>query len=126
MTDNVLLSIEDNSPEAIQVFAGVVRWVMYRTNNIWVGNPRFRDDKKVVIADVMFPDPSSPEAETAMWFAMGTSELLTGEFWTLVMQAQSNLEDMREKYADWSKISDEPILLPKAMWTEEKRNADTH
>ncbi len=111
MTD-VLLSLEDNSPEALQAFAGVVRWVMYRTNNIWVGAPRFRDDKQVVIADVMFPDPSSPEDETGMWFSMNTSELLNGEFWTLVMQAQAQLEDMREQYADWSKP--QPAILFKA------------
>ena len=122
MTDNVLLSLEDNSPEALQVFAGVVRWVMYRTQNIWVGAPRFTDDKRTVIAEVMFPDPSQPGAESTRWFGMGTSELVNGEFWTLVMQAQHELETMREKYADWSKIPNEPILLPRHMWTEEKRN----
>lgn len=124
MTDDVLLSIEDRDPAALQVFKGVTRWVMYRTRDIWVGAPAFASDGKHVTASVMFPDPSSPEAETGMWWGMSVHELLNGDFWTLVMNAQHELEQVREKYADWSKHPD-VIELPPDMWEKGQGNETT-
>lgn len=123
MTNDVL-SIEDRDPAALQAFKGVTRWVMYRTRDIWVGAPAFTDDGNHVTASVMFPAPSSTTgAETGMWWGMSVHELLNGDFWTLVMNAQAELEKMRDEHADWSKHP-ATIELPRHMWTEEARNAN--
>lgn len=122
MTDNLLLSIEDNSPTALQTFTSVCRWAIYRTHDIWVSPPKFSPDGIDVTAHVMFPDPSSPGAETGMWFGVPVRDLLNDEFWTLVMKVQTELERLRDENADWSKCSNEPILLPPHMWDQGARN----
>ncbi len=122
MTDDVL-SIEDRDPAALQAFKSVTRWVMYRTHDIWVGAPAFAPDGKHVTASVMFPDPSSTTgAETGVWWGMSVRELLDGDFWTLVMNAQAELEKLRDENADWSKHPD-VIELPPDMWEKGASNA---